>query len=65
MITTIIMILITILIIGFIWGGFIALTVTVLSILIGYFLGLYGILGTLIVIATASGIYKYKFSKKI
>jgi len=64
MITTLIGILVLILIIGFMRGGFLAIVVTVIAILIGYFTGLYGVLAVVTIVTLVSGVYKYKLSKQ-
>ena len=63
MITTLIGILVLILIIGFMWGGFLAIVATAIAILMGYFTGLYGVLAVVLFVTLGSGIYKYKFQK--
>ena len=63
MITILIGTLLVILVIGFMWGSFMAMVVTIIALLIGYFTGLYGALAVVLIVSLGSGIYKYKFSK--
>lgn len=61
--STLLITLIAIAVIGFIWGGFIALILTIITTIIGYFTGLYGALT--IVVLMAIGSLSYKFYPKV
>ncbi len=67
MIYTLLTTLIAIVAIGFMLGGFIALVVTVIAAIIGYFTGIYGALAIVLIVAIGSGVQlymrKYKPSK--
>jgi hypothetical protein len=51
--------LIAIVAIGFMWGGFIALTVTLIAAIVGYFTGTFGALTVVLVVAIGSLIQKF------
>lgn len=60
MMMTLLFIFILLLIIGFMWGGFIALLVAVIALMSLYFIGLHGALGVVAFIAIGSAILKFK-----
>ncbi|MCK5293421.1 MAG: hypothetical protein KAJ49_02130 [Arcobacteraceae bacterium] len=57
---TLLIILLTILAISTMLGSFVAIIITFIAIIIGYFIGAYGALIFVVLIAVGSGIYKYK-----
>lgn len=60
---TLLSILISILVIGFMWGSFISLLVTILATTIWYITDIYISLLIILVLTICSGIYKYKRAK--
>ena len=56
---TLLITLISIVSIGFMWGGFIALIVTIIATIIGYFTGVFGALAVVVIVALGSAIQKF------
>jgi len=56
---TLLITLIAIASIGFMWGGFIALVVTAIAIIIGYFTGIFGALVIVLMVAVGSAVQKF------
>lgn len=56
---TLLITLIAIASIGLMYGGFVALIITAIAIIIGYFTGVYGALAIVLVVALGSAIHKY------
>jgi len=56
---TLLMILIALASIGFMWGGFIALIIFALAVVVGYFTGTLGALGVVLLVAIGSAIHKF------
>ena len=60
---TLLITLIAIVAIGFMWGGFIALVVTIIAAIIGYFTGIFGALAVVVIVALGSAIQKFSIIK--
>jgi len=56
---TLLITLIAIVAIGFMWGGFIALVVTIIAAIVGYFTGIFGVLAVVTIVALGSAIQKF------
>ncbi len=56
---TLLITLLMILLIAFIWNSFIAIIITLIAIITGYFVGTYGAFAVVVIFTIASGIYKF------
>lgn len=56
---TLLITLIAIASIGLMYGGFVAIIVTAIAVIIGYFTGVYGALAIVLLVALGSAIHKY------